>query len=737
MWIGDFATAATIYSELANSAEPGIAQRAQLGLGTARLRDDDYTNAINTFRAFLVSYPTGELAPDAHFLLAQALAAVGETEEAIAEYDTYLASRAVIAPYVNDWKGDVLYAAGEYDAAAAAYESGIAVAPLLTFELNTREKLALVNVAREDYDGALDQYDAILEKSTLAAYRARIEYQAAETLLLAGDTEAGYSRHLRVVETYPTEYYGYLSLVVLVDAGLPPDDFLRGQVDYYAGAYGPAVEALYRYIETYPDTHSGDAHYFIGMSFLKAGSPELAIGEFEMLIDTHPDNRYVGDGWMGIAAAYADQDKTDEAVATYQMFAETMPDHPRAPEALWRAARLLESESDVEAASQAFMDVHIQFPNSDYGASALFRSGIQSYRLGQVADAAAAWDTLVQIYPDSSYRPAARLWLGKARLAQGDPEAAGAIFTELAGDDPTGYYGLRAADLAVDPQAPIFSPSLYVPESARAGDETSEQADAEAWMASWLELEDPTGLGQLDPALASDPRLQRGLELWRLGHFGEAKSELEALRKGTSEGVLAQYQLALLFRDIGLYRSSILCARQIIALSPVDSALDAPVFIARLIYPTHYEELVVGNATGNNLDPLLVFATIRQESLFEGFVTSYADARGLMQVIPTTGDLIAAQLGWPPGYETTDLYLPYVSVRFGTYYLAQQRDRFGGRYDVALAGYNGGPGNAEAWLEAAGEDADLFLELITLSETRDYIRLIKEHVTAYQALYSR
>jgi soluble lytic murein transglycosylase len=160
-----------------------------------------------------------------------------------------------------------------------------------------------------------------------------------------------------------------------------------------------------------------------------------------------------------------------------------------------------------------------------------------------------------------------------------------------------------------------------------------------------------------------------------------------------------------------------------------------PPFVARLAYPTYYDDLIVDNAVRNDLDPLLVFAAVRQESLFEGFVTSYAGARGLMQVIPATGDLIAAQLGWPPDYESSDLYRPYVSVRFGTYYLAQQRVRFDGRDDVALAGYNGGPGNAELWLEAAGDDPDLFLELVAFSETRDYIRLIKEQLTVYQALY--
>jgi soluble lytic murein transglycosylase len=106
-----------------------------------------------------------------------------------------------------------------------------------------------------------------------------------------------------------------------------------------------------------------------------------------------------------------------------------------------------------------------------------------------------------------------------------------------------------------------------------------------------------------------------------------------------------------------------------------------------------------------------------------------------MQVIPPTGQQIAAELGWPPGYDTADLYRPYVSLRFGTYYLAQQRDRFDDRIDVALAAYNGGPFRAERWLEAAGDDPDLFLELITIQEPRTYIKRIKEHLAVYRALY--
>jgi soluble lytic murein transglycosylase len=150
----------------------------------------------------------------------------------------------------------------------------------------------------------------------------------------------------------------------------------------------------------------------------------------------------------------------------------------------------------------------------------------------------------------------------------------------------------------------------------------------------------------------------------------------------------------------------------------------------------YYHDLVIAEAQRYGLDPLFVFSVIRQESLFEGFVSSGAGAHGLMQIIPATGQQIATDLGWPPTYDQTDLYRPIVSARFGTYYLARNRDLLGGDLYGGLAAYNAGPGNSLAWRDLAGNDPDLFVEVIRFQETRDYIRLIYEIFSTYRNLYS-
>lgn len=729
---GDYATAVEAYGDLlVRPLDEDTRAQSLLGLGRAQLQDQAPAEAARSFQRLLDEHPESEQARKATFLLGDAWVAAGEPLSATQAYSRYLSMGTVITPYVNLSLGDAFRAAGAYTSSVAPYTEAIAEAPRRSFEADAREKLASAQIARGEYGAAVAQYDAILRIAEFAEYRARIEHQAAETLLLAGETEAGYQRHTSVVETYPTQEHAYLSLVKLVQVGRPVNDFLRGQVDYYGGAYGPAVEALYRYIRAYPETHSGDAHWYAGLSYWEADSLGLAVNEFRLLIDTHPENGRWGAAWLKLAEVYADQDRTDEAVDTYQAFVAAAPDHPLAPEALWEAAQLSERTGDLEDAAALYLDCQRAYPGADLAAAALFRGGLQLYQLGDLEEATEAWTRLADDYGDARYRPAALLWLGKLHLKHGDGEAASAALEAATAVGTDQYYGLRAAQIASSLETPPSAPPIHEPrQDTEAADET------ETWLAGWLELESPEGIGSLSPQLASDGRLRRGEELWRVDRFQQAKAELEALRSATYSNPLDQYQLARAYSDLGLYRSSILCAWRVINLSPVTTTLDAPHSLLRLAYPTYYEDLVLENAGRTGLEPNLIFSLIRQESLFESLATSSASAQGLMQVIPPTGAEIASEINWPPGYTTSDLYRPYVSLRFGTYYLAKQRDRFDGRIDVALAAYNGGPFNAQRWMGRAGDDQDLFLEQITFGETHLYVKRVQEHLAVYEALDS-
>ncbi|MEJ7876882.1 MAG: lytic transglycosylase domain-containing protein, partial [Solirubrobacterales bacterium] len=129
------------------------------------------------------------------------------------------------------------------------------------------------------------------------------------------------------------------------------------------------------------------------------------------------------------------------------------------------------------------------------------------------------------------------------------------------------------------------------------------------------------------------------------------------------------------------------------------------------------------------LDAALIAAIINQES---GFVdqTSSAGARGLMQITPDTADTIEVLSGGET-FVFEDLANPDLNIRYGTFYLDHLLDRFGGNEVAALAAYNGGPENAEAWGGTELEFGD-----IAFSETRAYVESVLEKRELYQDNYA-
>jgi soluble lytic murein transglycosylase len=269
-------------------------------------------------------------------------------------------------------------------------------------------------------------------------------------------------------------------------------------------------------------------------------------------------------------------------------------------------------------------------------------------------------------------------------------------------------------------------------------DSEAERAEAEAWLRRTFVVDDPEPLTELTAELAADPRMIRGLEFWELGQYGLAKQEFNSLRSSLENDAEGLYRLMHTMLDIGLYQPAIFAARQILSLAGMDDAgtMSAPIYFNRIRFGPYFGDLILPEAAAFGIDGTLLLSLVRQESLFEGFATSYAAARGLTQVIPSTGQNIADQLAWPPDYTEDDLYRPLVSVRFGTYYLSRQLERYAGDKYAALAAYNAGPGNADIWKEAAPEDPDLFLEIVRLTQPQQYIRSIQEVYAIYQRLYA-
>jgi soluble lytic murein transglycosylase len=151
--------------------------------------------------------------------------------------------------------------------------------------------------------------------------------------------------------------------------------------------------------------------------------------------------------------------------------------------------------------------------------------------------------------------------------------------------------------------------------------------------------------------------------------------------------------------------------------------------------PTEYRAILFRHAQKNGLDPYLVAAVIRTESRFRPDAVSAKGARGLMQIMPETGEWIAGQL--KVRYHPDMLYDAEYNISLGCWYLATLHDEFGGHTARALAAYNGGRNNVHSWLDEkqwSGEQQTL--TQIPFLETRLFVSRVLRDSELYRRIYS-
>lgn len=149
------------------------------------------------------------------------------------------------------------------------------------------------------------------------------------------------------------------------------------------------------------------------------------------------------------------------------------------------------------------------------------------------------------------------------------------------------------------------------------------------------------------------------------------------------------------------------------------------------LYPLKYKELIVETADVYGLEQALVFAIVNVESGFDKNAESRAGAIGLMQITPETAKYIADL----QGITKYDLKNERTNVNFGCFYLKYLLQRFH-NLDTSIVAYNAGEGNVRLWLNnPTYSDDKITLKFIPFSESREYIKKIKETFTKYKKLY--
>lgn len=148
----------------------------------------------------------------------------------------------------------------------------------------------------------------------------------------------------------------------------------------------------------------------------------------------------------------------------------------------------------------------------------------------------------------------------------------------------------------------------------------------------------------------------------------------------------------------------------------------------RMLFPRPYMEIFAEQSRG--IDEFLLMSIARQESGFNPRAKSHANARGLLQLLPSTANQMA-------GRHVANLYDEKTNVGLGVKYLEKLVNRFGS-VELSLAAYNAGPSRVPTWKRRyPTDDIHLFMDLIPFKETRNYVSLIVRNNYWYERLYRK
>jgi soluble lytic murein transglycosylase len=230
---------------------------------------------------------------------------------------------------------------------------------------------------------------------------------------------------------------------------------------------------------------------------------------------------------------------------------------------------------------------------------------------------------------------------------------------------------------------------------------------------------------------ADSPHIAKARLVANAGLNDYIAQELSADPESDSWSALAEAQLYASFGESFRAMRALKRALPYATSASIDSI---PLAYWRILFPEAWWDTIKTESARNGLDPYLVASLIRQESEFNPGAISYANAWGLMQILPSTGKTLAREEGIAH-FETYQLLDPETNIKLGTRYLRHMIDKFGGVQEYALAAYNAGDERVADW-QAAGpyRGIDEFVESIPFTQTRDYVQGILRNEDIYRSI---
>ncbi len=578
---------------------------------------------------------------------------------------------------------------------------------------------------------AVAAYQAILTRFPLSR-AARTAERALEALLGAG-TDA-LSSEQKVEQARALVRAGYnrracnLLAPLFADPALPPA--LRCDVAYTFGValqnrrhYTDAVAPLTRAEAACDRSRQVKALFRLERGFIRRGSPAQAEKTMRKLLERFPDHSFADDALYMLASDALSDGKLDQARKLLEEQVTRYPDGDMRGEASWRLAWIA-YRSGAVAEAIAVLEARLADaarsgagPSAPEGAPGDTTPSVPPAPEPQTEGTSTTPSPTPRATPTPTPAPFPDLdrehyWVARWHEVGGmPPEDAADAYAHLVQDAPESCYGMLA-----------FA-RLHRIDADRA------RALAGQWSATMHRLVPVRLVTDRDLS----PPMKRAVSLIRWGLLDQAAEVLEPLadQAVSADDLLLPYLLDAAGKHT---RSHDLIRRLLRTNGAFHLDLDhRGVYL--LGYPRAFESQILEAAASRSIDPLLLFALVREESGFNPAIRSWAGAIGLAQLMPATARTVA-QRNRMPKPSPADLSRPEVNLALGAAHLRWLLARYAGHPGLAIAAYNAGAGAVDRWLrENQHRPFDEFLEEIPYRQTRAYTARVLEAWQIYHLLY--
>ena len=649
------------------------AAAAYLALGHAYLLDKRYPEAVSS--------------------LAQARRAGQE----LADYDDFLAAQA------DQEAGNNQAAETLLKGFAARYPDSIFVDQAPELEANVLLGLGNPAAARQALAQAAD---------TDAADRPGYQLALGQVDLALGQVNSANQVFRKLLLGRPLSEEAQTALLKLTQTGgaasLSVSDLRSlGDAYYNAGRFSEAVEQ-YRVLARAPELSAFDRNGFaVAVAACNLKLKKLTPAEARALPDSNDEN---GARRLDLLMELArDRDDPAGVKAIVAEMETRFSGSPWLAEALFSAGNMYLLKRDYAAAAAYYADLAGRFPQSKNAAAAHWRAGWLNYRLGNDAEAARLFDQQIRLYPSAEETVAALYWRGRLFETQDHyPALAAANYRAIVRAYQHYFYAQMARErlAALGKLEPAAEPQLD----------------------QFQPLPEPN---LVDTFPTDSPHLAKARLLANAGLNEYIAAEIKADPGSGSWSALAEAQI---YSNYGETFRALHALKRALPNAATASVGSIPLAYWHILYPEPYWDTIKAESAKYNLNPYLVASLIRQESEFNPSAISYANAYGLMQLLPSVGHSMARELGMAR-FQTFQLLDPETNIRLGTRYLRQMLDKFGGVQEYALAAYNAGDNRVTEW-QAAGpySGMDEFIESIPFTQTREYVEAILRNEETYKAI---